>query len=155
MSKAAYKRKSLFWTYGSRCLGSIMAGTAGGRHDSWTTAENSYLIYYWKCDMTFEISISAPSGIFPSARPHLLNLPKQAHQLGNPFQMSHNVGDISFKLRYLPQFSVDEILDGWIMAILVTVTILWRETMAMATLIKESISFELAYRFRGFSPLLA
>lgn len=41
--KATYRRTSLFWTYGSRCSGSIMAGTAGDRNDSWTTAENSYL----------------------------------------------------------------------------------------------------------------
>ena len=42
MTKATYRRTSLFETYGSRYFGSMMAETAGDRNDSWTTAENSY-----------------------------------------------------------------------------------------------------------------
>lgn len=101
-----------------------MAGTTGGRHDSWTTAENAYLIDNWKCHLTFEISISAPSGILSPARPHLLNLPKQAHHLGNPFQMPQMWGTSHLNYVIYHSFSVNEILDGWMMAVLVTITIL-------------------------------
>lgn len=140
--KATIRQMSLFWTYGSRCLGFIMAGD---RNDSWTTAENSYLQLVTGSK---ENALEVAHGFWNlKAYPQWQTLSNQVTfpkftQTGPPSgEQDSNVQEYGGHLIQTSTRSTTalqrrrlQIDDGYL-----SVTVLWRDIMTVETLTKENM----------------
>lgn len=140
--KATYRRMSLFWIYGSRYLGFIMAGD---RNDSWTTAENSYLQLvpgskenalevahgFWNlkaCPQWQTLSNQVTFPKFTQTGPPSGEQDSNVQEYGGHLIQTSTRSTTALQRRGL------QIDDGYL-----SVTVLWRDIMTVETLTKENM----------------